>query len=161
MSSCEVFDTNCKVEKYSGPSVRHVPLFEKGGKGKRNISTYIAELAPPRPMILYRVEDCLIGEGHEKCDFLILDCDRKAAYFVELKDSKLLKAISQLNVSLDRLLPALKASMPDVRVHARIVLSRVNGADIRDSKYVAFERRIIALGGTLKQQSQKFKERIP
>lgn len=161
MTSCEVFDAKCKVEKLSGPSVRQVTLYEKKNKDKKNVCIYIAELASPRRIVVYKVDDCLIGEGEEKCDFLILDCDHEAAYFLELKGSDLFKAISQLNASLDRLLPTLKSSMRGVRIHARIAISRVNKTDLKDSKYAKFEKRIRSLGGTLKQQSQKFIERIP
>lgn len=161
MSSCEIFNAKCMVEKSSGPSVRQVTLHEKKNKDKKNICIYIAELGSPRRIVVYKVDDCLIGEGEEKCDFLILDCDRRAAYFLELKGSDLFKAISQLDASLDRLLPTLKSSMPGVSVHARIAISRVNKADLKDSKYKKFEKKIRFYGGTLKQQSQKFIERLP
>lgn len=158
MSGCLPLGDQCILRR--GETVGNVVLSEKKNKDKKNISKYVAQFVPPRRATVYEVDDCLITEGQRKCDFLILDCDRKAAYFIELKNPDLSAAISQLNSSLDLLLPKLKSTMPDVRVHARIVLSRVNRADLRDSKYVAFQKKIDSLGGTLKQQSQKFIDRM-
>jgi hypothetical protein len=46
-----------------------------------------------------KVDGCLIKEG-ERCDYLILSCEDKSAFFVELKGHDLKKAIAQINSSI-------------------------------------------------------------
>ncbi|QIL44048.1 hypothetical protein G7045_07080 [Acidovorax sp. HDW3] len=49
-----------------------------------------------------KVDGCLIGNEHEKCDWIVTteDADKKRALFIELKGCQLDKAISQLRTTL-------------------------------------------------------------
>jgi hypothetical protein len=48
-----------------------------------------------------KVDGCLIKNG-ERCDYLILSCEDKSAFFVELKGHDLQKALQQINSSIDK-----------------------------------------------------------
>jgi hypothetical protein len=85
----------------------------------------------------FRVDGCLIGEG-KKCDFLILDCKEKKAYFIELKGKDILTALEQIDQSIEILFPKLS----DFSINARIVLSKANPPDLRSSKYIKIERKL-------------------
>jgi ABC-type uncharacterized transport system ATPase subunit len=50
-----------------------------------------------------KVYGCLITEG-ERCDYLIVSCEDKLAFFVELKGHDLKKAIGQIDSFITKLL---------------------------------------------------------
>ncbi|WP_157162625.1 hypothetical protein [Cylindrospermum stagnale] len=53
-----------------------------------------------------RVDGCLITDQEgKKCDYLILACQDKLAFFVELKGQDLKEAIEQIDSALDKLIP--------------------------------------------------------
>ncbi|MGD9978347.1 MAG: hypothetical protein AB7S54_10485, partial [Bacteroidales bacterium] len=49
----------------------------------------------------YRVDGCLINDDDSKCDYLLLNCTKEVSYFVELKGSDLIKAVEQIDRSID------------------------------------------------------------
>ncbi len=102
----------------------------------------------------YRVDNCLINEG-EMCDFLLVVEDENL-YFIELKGSDLIKAVSQVNTSLDKLLPIFNHNA----VNGRIVLSKVNSPDLRDTRLIKLRKRLKELNGTLEYKSKKMEEAI-
>lgn len=90
-------------------------------------------------IVKIRVDECLIkGEQERKCDYLLLNCDTKKAYLIELKGSDLAHAASQiLNV-----INIFQKELSAFEVHARIVLSKVYQSDIISEDYRKLQRKI-------------------
>ena len=86
------------------------------------------------------VDDCLlIGyKRDEKCDFLFRLKNEKIAYLIECKGSDILKAVSQLNSTLD----ILKIELIGYLVKARIISTRVYSPDMRDRQYLNLKRKL-------------------
>ena len=90
-----------------------------------------------------KVDGCLIKDG-ERCDYLILTCEDKSAFFVELKGHDLQKAIAQVDSSITKL----KNEIKEFKIYARIVLNRNPTPDINSSVEIKLKKR-------LKQQNAK------
>lgn len=103
----------------------------------------------------FRVDNCLIKKGR-KCDFLILDCEKQKAYFIELKGNDLLSAVEQIDHSIDRLI----SYLDNYRINARIVLSKVSSPDLRSTKYIKLERKIKELKGNLLKKVKILEENL-
>ena len=103
----------------------------------------------------YRVDGGLIADDGYKCDYLLLNCNKLHSYFIEIKGSDLIRAIEQIDRSIDLLKPLIA----DFSVFARIVLTRVNTPDLKTVKYLQLEKKIKALQGNLKQQTQVMNEK--
>ncbi|MFQ3575773.1 MAG: hypothetical protein SNJ77_04990 [Cytophagales bacterium] len=103
----------------------------------------------------YKVDGCLINDEDPKCDFLLLNCTKSISYFVELKGSDLIKAIEQIESSIN----LLHKDFKDYSVEARIVLTRVNTIDLKSSKQIKLERRLKKLNGELIFKSQQLTEK--
>jgi hypothetical protein len=87
-----------------------------------------------------KVDGCLIKEG-ERCDYLILSCEDKSAFFVELKGHDLQKALSQIDSSINKL----KDEIPELqefKIYARIVLNRTPHLDLNTSVRIDLMRRL-------------------
>ena len=86
------------------------------------------------------VDDCLlVGYNRdEKCDYLFRLKNEKIAYLIECKGSDILKAVSQLNSTLD----ILKTGLIDYLVMAKIISTKVYSPDIRDRKYLNLKRKL-------------------
>ncbi|HEV7348154.1 hypothetical protein [Telluribacter sp.] len=67
-------------------------------KDKRSKSEYRIENVSHHYLIRIKVDDCLIKEQDKikKCDYLLLDCSYKKAFFIELKGQNLKDAIIQI-----------------------------------------------------------------
>ncbi len=102
----------------------------------------------------FKVDKCLISEG-EMCDYLLVVEDEKL-YFIELKGSDLIKAISQVSTSIDKLIPIFSHNA----VNGRIVLSKVNAPDLRDTRLIKLRKRLKELNGTLEYKSKKMEEQL-
>jgi hypothetical protein len=95
---------------------------------------------------------------------LLVDCDQKNSYFIELKGHHLLDAIKQIDRTLDifsEILPSFNS------VKARIVLSKVNTPDLRSSLYTKLLKKLKRINKTrininelLKQKSVILEEYI-
>lgn len=110
------------------------------------------------------IDGCLIeSQEEEKTDFLLLKCPKKEddmtsiAYFVELKGSNLVKAVRQINNSLNILLPKLEEYSI---INGRIVTTRVDKIDLGHTDYRALMKRLKKLNGTLEQKSIQMEENI-
>lgn len=84
----------------------------------------------------YRIDGVVINSG-ERCDYLLLDEDRKTAYLIELKGSDVIKGINQLETT-SRVLYAYLASY---LIKYRLVVSRVNTHDLHQMGYMKFKRK--------------------
>ncbi|GHV25044.1 hypothetical protein FACS1894176_02620 [Bacteroidia bacterium] len=99
----------------------------------------------------YRVDGGLIVKKDAKCDYLLLNCNRKQAFFIELKGSDINHAIEQIDSSID----LLKSNIPDFTIHARIVLTRYNTINIENNpKYLQLKRKV----KSLKKQTRKIED---
>ncbi|WP_347068799.1 hypothetical protein [Flavobacterium sp. WV_118_3] len=121
---------------------------------KKSSTTYIYENNSSNKLTKYRVDGCLIDDHNSKCDFLLLNCDKKESYFVELKGSDLIKAVEQIDRSID----LLHSKFKDFSVNGRIVLTRVNTTDLKNSKLIRLEQKIKRLNGNLKKQNRQMTE---
>ena len=105
----------------------------------------------------FQVDGALINDERvEKCDHLLIDCSEENSYFIEIKGSDLIKATQQILSTI----AILKPKMAGLKMNARIVLTRVNATDLRDSAFVRFKNIIKDLGGNVKQQSIKLEESL-
>lgn len=103
----------------------------------------------------YKVDGCLIDDEDSKCDFLLLNCTKGISYFVELKGSDLIKAVEQI----DRSINVLHKDFKEYSVEARIVLTRVNTTDLKSSKLIRLESRLKKLNGKLIKQTRQLTEK--
>jgi hypothetical protein len=116
---------------------------------------YIAKNLNKKELKGLRVDDCLITDG-QKCDYLLININDKTIYFIELKGSDLIKAIDQIDRTLDILLPKFEHQA----VHGRVVLSKVNTPNLVSSRYIKLKKRLKDLNGTLEQKSIQMEENI-
>jgi hypothetical protein len=116
---------------------------------------YIGKNPNKKELMGLRIDDCLITEG-QKCDFLLININDKTLYFIELKGSDLVKAIDQIDRTLDILLSKIEHQT----VHGRVVLSRVSTPDLVSSRYIKLKKRLKDLNGTLEQKSVLMEEII-
>jgi len=120
----------------------------------KSSTTFIYDNKSSDKLTKYKIDGCLISDEGAKCDFLLLNCNKKQSFFIELKGSDLIRAIEQIDRSIDMLI----GSIEDFSINARIVLTRVNTIDLRNTKYLRLERRMKRLGGDLKKQSRRMTE---
>ncbi len=101
------------------------------------------------------VDDCLLLENNrnEKCDYLFRLKDEKVAYLIECKGTDILKAVSQLNSTLN----ILKEGLNGYLVKAKIISTRVYSPDMRDREYLNLKRK---LNGYLETKNSLLVENI-
>jgi hypothetical protein len=107
----------------------------------------------------YKVDGCLIKEESEgeRCDYLLENCTKKILYFIELKGSDLIKAIKQINHSIDVLYKDFENE--EYTVHARIVVTRVGVPNLKNnSYYIKLQKKVKKLKGELKYYSEQYIE---
>ncbi len=117
---------------------------------KRSSTSYLYSNKSLDELSNFRVDRCLINDNQNKCDFLLLNFTKKKSFFIELKGSDLIKAVDQINRSID----ILHADFPNFSVNARIVLTRVNTTDLKSIKLIKLEKRLQKLNGNLIKQSR-------
>ena len=98
----------------------------------------------------------MIADNDAKCDFLLLNCEQKQSYFIELKGSDLIRAIEQIDKSIDKL----KNELLGFSFFARIVVSRINTIDLKSTKLLSLEKKVKLLKGNLKKSSRLLEETI-
>ncbi|WP_207690080.1 hypothetical protein [Desulfonema limicola] len=76
-----------------------------------------------------KIDGCYIQEGR-KCDFLILRCEKKIAYFIELKGSSYFDAVAQIMQTIDKLMDITNQLES---VNARIVLTKVSVPNLKNN----------------------------
>lgn len=88
----------------------------------------------------YIVDDCLLKtkQREEKCDYLILINQIKDAYFVECKGSDVIKAVSQLESSID----SLNNKIAGYVLKGRIISTRVYSPDLRMQAYKRLREKL-------------------
>ncbi|GEN76694.1 hypothetical protein [Chryseobacterium hagamense] len=144
--SCKPFETCFEFvkEKHSIVSFRD----------KKSSTKYIYKNNKKDELSKYRIDGCIINDNGSKCDYILINCTKKKVFFIELKGSDLVKAIEQIDRSLDLLL----SYFEDYTIEARIVLTRVNTVDLKDIKLLKLENRIKNLKGQLIKQTRQLDE---
>jgi hypothetical protein len=121
----------------------------------RNPQEYRVTNSSSKELCKIRVDGCLIKAG-KKCDYLILSCEDKLAFFVELKGQDLIEALGQIDASITRLIP----KMPDFKFYARIVLNKNPTPDINSSVEIKLKKRLKKLNGDNSLELIKYKSRV-
>jgi hypothetical protein len=123
-----------------------------------NKKKYILQNPNSKRVCKIKVDGCYnLNNNQEKCDYLILDCDGNAAYFIELKGANFLKAIDQIDASITRK----QNKLEEFNINARIVLSKYNAPNIQNNpKYLRFIKRLKQLGGDLIKGTRQITETI-
>lgn len=86
----------------------------------------------------YLIDGDVIEDKHViKCDYLVLNDEKKAAYFIELKGSKVLHAIEQIEETAKRLRPCLQG----YQFYYRIVYSGSCTHNVNRAGYLEWERK--------------------
>ncbi len=154
--NCHPFDKKC--EEFCDHRTKIV-LRDKKGK-----SQFLVNNPNRFKVCCLLIDGCLIeSQEEEKTDFLLLKCPKKEedessiAFFVELKGSNLIKAVRQINNSLNILLPKLEEYSI---INGRIVTTRVDKIDLGHTEYKALMKRLKNLKGTLEQKSIQMEENI-
>ena len=154
--NCHPFDKKC--QEYCDHRTKIV-LRDKKGK-----SQFLVNNPNRYQVCCLLIDGCLIeSQEEEKTDFLLLKCPKKEidessiAFFVELKGSNLIKAVRQINNSLNILLPKLGEYSI---INGRIVTTRIDKIDLGHTEYKALEKRLKKLNGTLDKRSILMEENI-
>lgn len=121
---------------------------------KKSSTRYVYENRKSDHVTKYRVDGELITDNGAKCDFLLLNCEQEKAFFIELKGSDLIRAIEQI----DRTIDLLKDTLGGFAFHARIVLTRVNTTDLLNSKYLKLKKKVERFNGDLEKKSRQMTE---
>jgi hypothetical protein len=112
-------------------------------KDKNEQSEYRAKNDGKKECCKIRVDGCLITIG-TRCDFLILNCCDKTAFFVELKGSDLVKSIRQIDASITQLSEQLK----DFKLYARSVLRKVRSPALNSSDERKLKKKLRKINGS-------------
>lgn len=119
-----------------------------------NPQTHIANNIQEDYVTHYKIDGEVITSSDTRCDFLLINEDKKTAYFIELKGSDLCKAAEQIEAT--EIALAAQLSMYPSRRY-RIVSNRVNTHDIHSSKYKRFQKK---WGKNLQQKVKLLEENI-
>lgn len=128
---------------------------------KEKKSEYCAHNKSSQHCCKMRIDDCFIKKG-ERCDFLILNCEKKTAFFIELKGADLRKSFRQINASIDKLLIQFKG----FKMYARSVVTKVPSPALSSSEEKKLRKKLKNINGSkdkrkpVKYQTGKMEEDI-
>jgi len=92
----------------------------------------------------YLIDGDVIKDKHViKCDYLVLNDEKKTAYFIELKGSKVVHAIEQIEETAKRLRPCL----PGYQFYYRIVISGSCTHNVNGAAYLRWKNKYRSLQG--------------
>jgi hypothetical protein len=128
---------------------RSVATFEEYGK------MYRGENDEGKRLLRYKVDGEWKLDG-PRCDFALCLPETKVIYLIELKGKDLRTAATQIYETLHKL----KEKIDACKVHARVVLSRVQQPDIRSTQVVKLERELIKYKGSFKRQCSQMREKV-
>ena len=147
--NCKIFDSN--YSEFQHEKRKIVPCKDKGSPEYRYKNQSANHLAK------YKVDNGLISDNDPKCDFLLLNCEQKKAFFIELKGSNIVRAIEQITRSID----FLQGNLSGFAVFARIVLIRDNTTKLNiTNKLLKLEQKVNALNGDFIKTSGLLEEAI-
>lgn len=103
----------------------------------------------------YIVDDCLLRfkSREEKCDYLFLLTEDKAAYLIECKGADILKAVDQINSTLN----IIKNNLSEYKFKAKIVSTKVYAPNMRTENYKKLREK---LNGNLETKNKVCTETI-
>jgi hypothetical protein len=106
-------------------------------------------------VLRYEIDGKMVTTG-ERCDYGMGVPRKGTVYLIELKGSDLKKAVRQINSTMD----VLGEKLDGYIVHGRVVLSRISRPDLRASRVIALERRLIRSKGRLRKECSILTEEI-
>lgn len=107
----------------------------------------------------YLIDGDVIKDKHViKCDYLVLNDEKKAAYFIELKGSKVVHAIEQIEETAKRLRPCLQG----YQFYYRIVFSGSGTHSVNKAAYLSWEHKCGRARGVnvAHMQQSQYREKI-
>ena len=84
----------------------------------------------------YKINESIFIDG-KKCDFLVLNDEKKNAYLIELKRSKILEAIDQLESTYKHI----KLALPEYQFFFRISHAEPNTHTIKNQKIIRWREK--------------------
>jgi hypothetical protein len=109
-----------------------------------------------KTVCITEIDGCYITDGI-RCDYLVVDCSRPAAYFVELKGSDFFHAIDQIDATIN----CLQADLNGFSIFARIVVTKIRVPDIgNDPKVLKLQKKLRQRCGDLKYKAILLTETI-
>lgn len=121
---------------------------DKGGR-----QTHIAYNNDSSLVTHYKVDGVIIKSGN-KCDFLLINEDKKTAYLIELKGSDLSWAAMQLQATEQILSEQLTPYQP---LQYRIVANKCRTSEIETAEFKKYRKR---WNGRISYKSVKYEENI-
>lgn len=121
-------------------------------KDKHESQTHIARNKDASLVTHYRVDGVIIKSGN-KCDFLLINEDKKTAYLIELKGSDLSWAAKQLQATEQ----ALSEQLAPYQLQYRIVANKCRTSEIETAE---FKRYRMLWRKRLIYKSVKYEENI-
>lgn len=85
----------------------------------------------------YKIDGDVVRDQTPRCDFLVMNDDKKNAYLIELKGSDIEHAIEQLEATASRF----KSELQDYKIKYRIVCSRARTQALNSNTYKSFRRK--------------------
>lgn len=102
----------------------------------------------------YKVDgDIIKSNDMDKCDFLVLNVEKKTAYFIELKGTKIMHAIKQLKNTAD----ILRSNLCEYTFYYRIVFSGSATHSVNDSAFLIWQKKCGKKGGAFVVQRGRSK----
>lgn len=149
--NCDKFreNENCECSRKKTMSV-----FDRGHPKIK----YILKNPKTKELCRIKIDDgYLQSDNQKKCDFLVLNCESNAAYFVELKGSNLIQAVKQIKRTIDILI----SNSPAKSINARIILSKVSVPRFENNPdYLKLKKLLKKYNGTLVQRTRFYEEMI-
>ena len=84
-----------------------------------------------------KVDGSIFIDDSKKCDFLVLNDEKQNAYLIELKRSRILEAIEQLESTYERI----KLALPEYQFFFRISHAETNTHTIKNQKIIRWRER--------------------
>lgn len=127
---------------FSNTVVRRITCSEKQSK-------YVLTNNSNYNICKIKIDACVLRDSDgRKCDYLVraIKEQSKHLFLIELKGRDVLKAVSQINESLNKLKITNSSGF---KVHGRIVPTSTYGPNLRTTQYLNLKNRFRSLNGTL------------
>lgn len=98
----------------------------------------------------YKIDGNVVRDASIRCDFLVMNDDRQAAYLIELKGSDIEHALDQLEATAQRF----QKELQGYSVKYRIVCSRVGTQATHSTNYKKFRKKHNGKDEFICQESQ-------
>lgn len=124
------------IDGYKSMCNPHAQIIKSSDKG--NPQSHIAKNEKGISYVThYKIDGYVITEG-SRCDFLLINEDRKTVYFIELKGSDLCKAAQQLEDTETALAQQLR---PYPNRKYRIVANKCKTQEIYSSAFIRYKKK--------------------